>query len=205
MKKTDKFLNAWIPLFIFGILAIFLNYRFMSEYFRYSFIDFNSLEHVEGVISQDTRTALPPFSGLRQDGIYIKTNNGYKNIYCDNPKKPLNQYGASNGGGTYDLGACDWITQIKIEKNFCDSNNLISCQNPRNLYGRKLEGKIDENNTIYEIYIDGLYVYKFEEMKSLYKEKAFSHVRFFLFITVIFIVFGILSLFKKYKQIKGVV
>lgn len=78
--------------------------------------------------------------------------------------------------------------------------NLIACQNLRNLYGRKLEGKIDENNTIYEVYIDGLQVYKFEEMKSLYKEKAFSHVKFFLFIAVIFIIFGILSLFKKYKQ-----
>lgn len=201
MKKTsNKFVNAWIPLFIFGILAIFLNYRFLGEYFRYSFMDFSSLKYIEGIVTQDTRIAAPPFSGLRQDGIYIKTKNGYQNIYCDNPQKPLNQYGASNGGGTYDLGQCNWITQTNIGKKICDSNNLNFCQNPRNLYGRKLQGRIDENNTIYEIYIDDLQIYKFEEMKSLYKEKAFSHVKFFLFISVIFIILGLLSLFEKYKQ-----
>lgn len=167
---------------------------------------FFSIPFVEGEIIFDDRPP-PDRYNDRLDGIYIKTKDKNINIYCDNVDKPLVSYGSRSGGGLYAPGRCDWIAVKRQREGRCESDsNKIFCENPRSLYGYKIYAKVDENMTVYELKLNNVMFYSYDEMVMTYKDKYIGNLKsdlsfgFGFFITSL--LFFIISRKEKYKKLR---
>ena len=149
------FKKAWMLLFFLVIPFIFFSFRSIKQYNYYmnEQPSYQSLITVHGRIIADNRAPPEPYN-KRHDGIYIQTNNGNINVYCDHPDQLLIGYGASRGGGTYDLGQCKWVSGKMKKYGFCVTGNEIACQDPRFFYGHEVVVKMNAEQTIYELTID---------------------------------------------------
>ena len=150
---------------------------------------YQSLITVHGRIIADNRAPPEPYN-KRHDGIYIQTNNGNINVYCDHPKQLLIGYGASRGGGTYDLGQCKWVSGKMKKYGFCATGNEIACQDPRFFYGHEVVVKMNAEQTIYELTIDeDKKIYSYQNMLLFYKEQYLFLGYVYYSITFIFLLF----------------
>jgi hypothetical protein len=139
-------------------------------------------------------------------GIYIQTNNGNINIYCDNPQRPLNSFGASNGGGSYGLGQCKWIALKRERQGFCNEGNNELCQDPRFFYGKEIIARINDKKTIYELtIIQTGKIYSYQNMIDIYRNNYISKSIANCVIAIILFVVGLISLTKwlKARENKG--
>ena len=148
------FKKLWIPILFLDILFVFFSIRLLIQYHSYmnGQPSYASLKTIYGTIIADKRAPPKPYN-RRHDGIYIQTNDGNMNIYCDNPQRPLNSFGASNGGGSYGLGQCKWIALKRERQGFCNEGNNELCQDPRFFYGKEIIARINDKKTIYVLTI----------------------------------------------------
>ena len=166
------FKKVWIPILFLDILFIFLSIRLLIQYNYYmnGQPSYESLNTIYGTIISDERAPPKPYNN-RHDGIYIQTNNGNINIYCDNPQRPLNSFGASNGGGSYGLGQCKWIALKRERQGFCNEGNNELCQDPRFFYGKEIIARINDKKTIYELtIIQTGKIYSYQNMIDIYRK-----------------------------------
>lgn len=208
--KTSSFNPKQISfvLFFFSIPFLIVGIENLKkyEYFIYEQLKYANLHSVEGEIIFDDRPP-PDRYNDRLDGIYIKTKDKNINIYCDNVDKPLVSYGSRSGGGLYAPGRCDWIAVKRQREGRCESDsNKIFCENPRSLYGYKIYAKVDENMTVYELKLNNVMFYSYDEMVMTYKDKYIGNLKsdlsfgFGFFITSL--LFFIISRKEKYKKLR---
>ncbi len=150
------FKKLWIPILFLDILFVFFSIRLLIQYHSYmnGQPSYASLKTIYGTIIADKRAPPKPYN-RRHDGIYIQTNDGNMNIYCDNPQRPLNSFGARNGGGTYGLRTMhlDCLEKRKTRILGAEKNAKL-CQDSRFFYGKEVVVKINDKQTIYELTID---------------------------------------------------
>ena len=82
------FKKLWIPILFLDILFVFFSIRLLIQYHSYmnGQPSYASLKTIYGTIISDKRAPPKPYN-RRHDGIYIQTNDGNMNIYCDNPQR----------------------------------------------------------------------------------------------------------------------
>ena len=188
------FVAHFIPFIFFSFRSIKQYNYYMNEQPSYQ-----SLITVHGRIIADNRAPPEPYN-KRHDGIYIQTNNGNINVYCDHPDQLLIGYGASRGGGTYDLGQCKWVSGKMKKYGFCATGNEIACQDPRFFYGHEVVVKMNAEQTIYELTIDeDKKIYSYQNMLLFYKEQYLFLGYVYYSITFIFLVLGGIS-FRKWLK-----
>ena len=199
------FKKLWIPILFLDILFVFFSIRLLIQYHSYmnGQPSYASLKTIYGTIISDKRAPPKPYN-RRHDGIYIQTNDGNMNIYCDNPQRPLNSFGASNGGGTYGLGQCTWIALKRERQGFCAEKNAKLCQDPRFFYGKEVVVKINDKQTIYELTIDKTEkIYSYEDMIDMYKNNYISESIVNHSVAIILFVVGLISFRKWLKARKS--
>lgn len=171
------------------------------KYYVYEQPKYESLNVINGTIINDNREPPKPYN-KRLDGIYLDIGNKKINIYCDNLDKPLISYG-TRGGGTYGLGQCEWISLQRSRNNLCNKEiDDKLCQNPRYFIGQKISARIDNHNTIYELYIDNKIFYEYNEMLLSYKNKFISNIRIYFIVSIIFIFISVVCAFLNFKSKK---
>ena len=199
------FKKAWMLLFFLVIPFVFCSFRSIKQYDYYmnEQPSYQSLITVHGRIIADNRAPPEPYN-KRHDGIYIQTNNGNINVYCDHPEQLLVGYGASRGGGSYDLGQCKWVSGKMKKYGFCATGNEIACQDPRFFYGYEVVVKMNTKQTIYELTIDkDKKIYSYQNMLLFYKEQYLFLGYVYYSITFIFLVLGGISFRKWLKDRRG--
>ena len=201
------FKKLWIPILFLDILFVFFSIRLLIQYHSYmnGQPSYASLKTIYGTIISDKRAPPKPYN-RRHDGIYIQTNDGNMNIYCDNPQRPLNSFGASNGGGSYGLGQCKWIALKRERQGFCNEGNNELCQDPRFFYGKEIIARINDKKTIYELtIIQTGKIYSYQNMIDIYRNNYISKSIANCVIAIILFVVGLISLTKwlKARENKG--